>query len=246
MKKRRIVILGDSHTDAFKRFLKRNRSVFGEQFTIEAYRYTQIKNDKQIGDLTTEQIEELLFTLSADDLVISTIGGNQHQVMSLVQHPIPFDIFVPNSNAQTVQFNVVIPYNQFWDVFESGLRGRDGQRLQHLRKHSQSQIIHLAPPPPKEDEAHILKRHETAFIQAGITDKGVSPASLRLKIWQLQINVLDKLTKEYDVKFFLPPKETLSSNGYLDPLYYAEDATHANIDYAELVLKQTIDYCATI
>ncbi len=35
----------------------------------------------------------------------------------------------------------------------------------------------------------------------------------------------------------LPPRRALDADGYLDRRYYANDATHANADYGELLLS---------
>ena len=43
---------------------------------------------------------------------------------------------------------------------------------------------------------------------------------------------------QHNVTLLYPPKITLTSKGYLKPEYYANDATHANADYGELVLQQ--------
>lgn len=238
MNKRKIIIFGDSHTDAFKRVIKLVREPMGEQFSVQAFRYAQPKNGKIIGDLTQEEINVMLGSLREDDLIISTIGGNQHQVIGLVQHPIPFDIFEKEQKELLSDHMTLIPHAQMHEVFERGLRGRDGSRMEELKKYAPCPIVHLAPPPPKEDAEHILKRHETAFSQADILNKGVSPANLRLKIWKLQIEALRKMTQNFGIHFLLPPVETLTEQGFLAPQFYAEDATHANMEYAKLVLKQ--------
>lgn len=235
----RILVVGDSHTHAIKRALKARMQAPNERVEIEAYRFSSIKNDKEIGDLSTDQILSRISMMDSQDLVVSTIGGNQHQALSLVQHPVPFEMYMPSeSGPSVVQEQSIIPYAQMWDVFERGLLGRDGTRLQQIRKVARCMVAHLSPPPPKEDAAHILKRHESDFAKAGILTKGVSPAPLRLKMWRLQISVLEKLTKEWDIEFLPPPAQALDANGFLAPAYYADDATHGNASYGALLIEQ--------
>lgn len=234
-----VFIIGDSHTHAIKHALKYCKGVIAERVRGEAYRYARPKNGKVIGDLSEEQVLERVSALDPRDLVVSTMGGNQHQTLALVQHPTPFDLCMPGEDCEPgASGTVVIPYAQMWDVLERGLRGRDGQRLRQLRNAARCPIVHLVPPPPKEDSAHILKRHETNFVEAGILEKGVSPAPLRLKMWRIQTAVLEALAREWDIALLPPPEETLTADGYLDPVYYADDATHANAAYGERVLKQ--------
>lgn len=89
---KRIVIIGDSHTDAIKRAIK--NKLFGDikNVDISAYRYLKEKNGTKIGDLSEDEVDAMVSELNPSDLLVSTIGGNQHQVVSLIQHPIKFDI----------------------------------------------------------------------------------------------------------------------------------------------------------
>ena len=115
---RRIIIVGDSHTDAIKKALKKNYQSEHNNASIEAYRYFKRKGDSYIGDLEEHQIMQILSELSPEDLVVSTIGGNQHQVFSLVQHPVPFYVFTPCLLQEKLAENLsIITYNQVFDYF---------------------------------------------------------------------------------------------------------------------------------
>ena len=236
MYKTRILIFGESHVDAIKRALK--QQVDDEKFQIEAYRYVRIKNGKKIGDLTEKEILQLVTSLRKTDMVVSMIGGNQHQTFSLIQHPIKFDIHMPNqgNNIDTKE-SIIIPYAQVWDTFENGLNGKDGVRIQALAKISPCPIYHLTPPPPKQDEKHILKKHETHFMENNLEQLGISNAQLRAKIWILQCEVLEYLTKAWNVELIYPPKKVVIEGKFLQPEYYADDATHANTKYGKIILK---------
>lgn len=240
MEKIRVFIVGDSHTDAIKRALSVRRIPLETQIEFSAYRYSVTKNGKVIGDLSTEAIVDRISTFGVQDIVVSTIGGNQHQTLSLVQHPIPFELYELGESLPKVDAKppTIVPRAQMLDFFEKGIRGGDGKRMQHLRANASCQILHLVPPPPKEDAAHIIKRFETKFAELGLLEKGVSPATLRLKMWRLQVEILRKLTAEFDIGLLFPPVNALTSEGFLDPVFYANDATHGNVAYGELVLQQ--------
>jgi hypothetical protein len=110
--------------------------------------------------------------------------------------------------------------------------------VQKIRGAARCAVFHLAPPPPKQDVDHILSNPDSDFTKAGILENGVSPAPLRLKLWELQMRVLRKLCEEWDVGLVPPPGEAVDSSGFLKRDYYAKDATHANAAYGELVLRQ--------
>lgn len=239
----KILVVGDSHTQAIKQALKTHQNVHPGLIEIEAYRYSKLKNGKEIGDLSPDAIVDRVAELGSSDLVVSTIGGNQHQTLSLVQHPMPFTMFVPDEPVATESVaENIIPYAQMWDVFERGLCGKDGSRLRKLREAASCPVVHLAPPPPKADAEHIMKRHETDFTKAGILEKGVSPALFRLRMWKTQIAVLVKLTKEWNIELLPPPERALDTQGFLAPAYYADDATHANAAYGTLLIEQIVGF----
>lgn len=239
---KRVIVIGDSHTDAIKRALKSRQLLHEENVLIEAYRYARVKNGKSIGDLTEDQVDEAVAGLDLGDMVVSTIGGNQHQTVSLMQHPLAFEFFSGNPEviARINTDKQLIPYNILYDFFWQGITSGDGKRLRRLKDHSRCQVFHLAPPPPKKDANHILKYHETHFAESGITERGVSPPELRLNMWRLQLEVLKRFTLDYGIELLLPPEESLDVDGYLASEYYANDATHGNRKYGELVLSQLV------
>jgi hypothetical protein len=235
---RRLVAIGDSHIDAIKGAL-RKRSEGDPGLRMEAYRLRKLKDDVEIGDVTFEDALAMIRQLAPTDLVVSAIGGNQHQVFGLIQHPIPFDLFEPGDESAVLAEGVeLLPYWVVCDVFEAGLRGKDGSRLARVGEVAPCRVVHVAPPPPKADEAHIRRRHETAFVAGGLVEKGITPAPVRLKLWRLQIELSRRLCEEWRIGFIPPPSEALTPDGYLDPAYYANDATHANAEYGRLVLRQ--------
>lgn len=234
----RIVVVGDSHTDAIKRALARGRFVDPE-IAVEAYRYSRVKNGKEIGDLSEPEVCELVASLGRDDLIVSTIGGNQHQTLALIQHPDRFDVMLPG-DFETIpdQSCSLIPYAQLFETLERGIKNKDGARLKILREAAGAKVVHLIPPPPKEDAEHIMRRHETDFAKSGIAEKGISPAALRKKVWQIQVAALRSTCSEIDVDLLDPPVGTLDEHGFLGREYYADDATHGNTKYGERILRQ--------
>jgi len=234
----KILFFGDSHAHAIKNAIER-RQESGNPVNIEAYRLLKIKNDQPFGDIDLEEFLEKTAALAPEDIVISAIGGNQHAVFSTIQHPQPFN-FQLNSNdfLENDPETQIIPARVLRTHFTAGLAGRDGKTLQAFRASTAAHVIHLMPPPPKEDNAHILRHHETRFRQENISQLGVSSPKLRLKFWQLQTSILRSICDELDIQTMLPPDQALTSDGFLKPEYYAGDATHANTRYGELVLQQ--------
>lgn len=243
---RNALIVGDSHIQALKLALKRDPLRADIDLRIRAYRYAKNKDGRPIGDLGEPQIIELIARSRDHDLVVSCIGGNQHQMIALIQHPQPFDVTLPGEPDIHVEpGSVLVPYQQIRALLDSGIRGRDGERLRQIREAARGKVYHLLPPPPKEDVAHVLANHETPFARAGIVERGVTPAGIRLKIWKIQSDVLAALARELNIILLPPPAAALTSTGFLAPDYYADDATHANHGYGSLVIEQIMRLAMT-
>ncbi len=258
-KGRRIVLFGDSHSHAVQRAIDK-RIGKGLPVPIVAYRLLKEKGEKpagtsllsrflprvrrrratttQLGDITLEEFLKIARKLGPDDVVLSMIGGNQHAVFSTIQHPRPFDFFTPELKSALQGEIEIVPYRAFEEVFAKGLRKGDGQSIKALRAATTARVVHIIPPPPKADNAHIERHHESLFAKDGLANHGVSPPELRLKFWNLQTQVLGALCGEIDVELMMPPERTVDESGFLRPEFYARDATHGNWRYGERVLRE--------
>lgn len=237
MSKRTILLFGDSHSYAVQRAIEK-RQGSGRPVPLAAHRLAKIKNGKQQGDTSLERFLEMIRPLRADDVVLSMIGGNQHAVFSTIQHPQAFDFIDPASGPQRDESAELIPYRTLAAVFEKGIRNGDGKSLEAIRRATPARVVHIIPPPPKADNAFIQDYHESHFANEGITACGVSAPSLRLKFWKLQTRLLQKLCDELGIEVMMPPAAALDPEGFLARDYYANDATHANPAYGELVLRE--------
>jgi hypothetical protein len=238
MSSRKILVFGESHTEALKIAHKQRAASFGNT-DIRLLRFSGVKGGIEIGDLSLDAATSIVAESAPDDLIASTIGGNQHQAFGLVQHPVAFDLIEPEAaSPHDSQSRVLIPYRTMWAAFERALRKGDVRLLTTLREAAGRPIYHLSSPPPKESAAHILQRSERCFRDAGLATKGVTPAPIRLKLWRLQCAVLRSLCIESDVRLLPPPEGTQTPEGFLKPEYYTNDATHANGAYGELALRQ--------
>jgi hypothetical protein len=233
----KICLFGDSHAYAIQRAIER-RQKKGLAVPLTAHRLLKEKNGILLGDTTFEAFLDLAAGLKPDDIVVSVIGGNQHAVFSTVQHPRPFDFVNPVDPHETFAPGAeVIPYRVLREYFAKGIRGRDGLSLEALRKRTQARVVHCMAPPPKRDNSHILRHHESRFAQDDIVSLGVSSPELRMKFWKLQTDLLVEFCASLNIEVMYPPAEACDQDGFLATEFYANDATHANPSYGELVLQ---------
>lgn len=233
----RMLIVGDSHIYAVKDALQRTPEPMKSR-AIEALRISAEKNGKTIGDISLDQAVDRAAGLARHDLLVTMLRGNQFNKMGLIQHPKAFDVMMQDICTGAVRPDAeLIPLSAMRDLFRDTLRGGYGKDLLRFSL-AKCRVVCVAPPAPKEDAEHIMKGAETYFRDHGIADVGVTPAPLRLKLWALQQDALASFCAEHGMVFMTNPPGTRDEAGYLKRGYYAPDATHANADYAALLLEQ--------
>jgi hypothetical protein len=233
----KVLAFGDSHSHALQRAVAKRKGK-GQPVPLTVYRLLKEKNGGHIGDTAFEEFLAKIAKLGPEDVVVSMIGGNQHAVLSTIQHPRPFDFFLQSGPAPDLSAGVeMIPYRAIADLFQQGFKKGDGQSLEAIRSATVAHVVHVAPPPPKADNAFIEEYHESLFATKGLARRGVSPPELRLKFWTLQTQILRRLCRTLGIELIMPPRAAVS-DGYLRPEYYAQDATHANWRYGERVIRE--------
>lgn len=231
----RVQLFGDSHAHAVLRAIAK-REGKGQPIPLSAHRLLKEKNGVRIGTTSFETFLKLIRDLGRDDLVVSMIGGNQHAVYSTIQHPQHYDFFTPDGDP--VEEGVeIIPYRAIYEVFWRGLKSGDARSLEAIRDATVARVVHVLSPPPKEDNEHIVKNHETSFAK-DLPLRGVSSPALRLKYWKLQTRVLMRICKELGIDVMMPPARAVDEGGFLRPEFYANDATHGNWLYGERILRE--------
>lgn len=233
----RVALFGDSHSYAVQRAIER-RETKGRRIPLIAHRLRKEKAGKILGDTSFEEFLEKVREFTADDVVFSLIGGNQHAVFSTIQHPRPFDILMPGESGPPAPGAELIPYRVASAFLAEGVEGRDGKSIAALRAATDARVIHVMPPPPKRDNGFILSYHETRFAEDNIAALGVSSPALRMKVWKLQTRLLQALCAKLGVETMMPSADALDADGFLAEDYYANDATHANASYGEVLLKE--------
>jgi hypothetical protein len=236
----RIAVFGDSHTAALlqaQQFTKR-RSHYDR---IRVYRLRKEKAGKTVGDWTLGAFCDEIRDFSETDCVFSAVGGSQYALLSTVRHPLDYDFAGPAGDHATAVGEVSqVPFRAMEHYFEQSLRDTIGPFFETMRSATRARLFHLAPPPPKEDNAFISAHLESRFVAEGFDDRGPSRPELRLKCWRLQLERLQALCDNFGIDLIMPPSQAVTGEGYLDPFYYADDVTHANRRYGEQVLRQIL------
>ncbi len=239
----RLLFVGDSHLEAIKRALAAMRPA--PHLQTEAIRFRKVKSDGELGDMDLDEVEARVRELRDEDVLACFIGGNQYNAFGLVQHAQPFDFHsLDRPDLAPMPGREIVAYRTLRDLFVSGLSGNDGKRIARLVAACRARVVQLAPPPPKLNELRILQRHESLFKEQGIAERGLTPATIRLKLWALQMSVLEQLCREWRCTLLPVPGEAVDDAGFLKDEFSADDATHGNESYGRLNIEQVLAFAA--
>jgi len=235
----RIAVFGDSHTVALlraKQYSKRTH----EYEHINVSRLRKKKGGTSVGDASLNDFCREISDFRPGDYVFSAIGGNQYAIVSTVRSAVDYDFLSSASDDAYDPTAQLVPFRALAGFIEDGVRETIGPVLRKIRSSTQAKVFHLAPPPPKQDNEFIVAHAEGYFTKEGLQDLGPTRPDLRLKCWRLQLNILSDLCGELGMRLVMPPERTITVDGYLDPICYANDVTHANRRYGEAVCRQII------
>ena len=174
------------------------------------------------------------------NVFVSALGGNEHSVFSMIQHPVPYDFVLPtHPEMEIVEGVPIIPFS----VIEAKLYNSLLQTILALRIikafHQDSRVLHVISPPPIPSETQIRNNQE-GFAQE-IARYGISRPSLRLKWYLASVSIIAKAAKGIGVDILMPPDKSTDDNGFLLEDYWFA-ATHANVAYGKLVIDQIDEY----
>ncbi len=172
--------------------------------------------------------------------VFLSIRGNYHNVLGLIESPIPMSIgdrdrgAVPGAvDSKTRHF---VPQSLMRAYMASILEDQSFSHFGKLAAHfSEAQIFHLSPPPPCGDAAHV-SAHPGIFRPR--LHLGVSPPSLRRKFFDIQTDLYREACERANITFVDVPKGATGEDGLMKRDYWNNDPTHGNAAYGRLVLNQ--------
>jgi hypothetical protein len=238
MTRRTVLIVGDSHIYAIKAALA-DTGADTFPFEFKALRLSTEKNGTKIGDIDYPDVLTTVAGMNEDDAVALALRGNQYNTLGLILHPRPFDVMVAGMpNLPEEAYAEIIPNSTARFFMSDSLKRGYGKMLTEIIRACVPKVFCLSAPAPKEDEEHIKRGAEQYFRDAGIDKIGVTPAILRLKLWELQQQALAEFCEDKGVTFLANPTGSRDDKGFLARDYYAGDATHANTSYGKLVLRQ--------
>lgn len=174
--------------------------------------------------------------------VAVTWGGNRH-LTSFLFAPTPmFDYVVACRPDLPVNTRIdLIPEAAIREFFAMN---PVKERLKKLNTVAQK-VLFFGTPPPKKDDKFLRSQFDKEPYFINLADKmglrleevSLSPPLLRLKLWLSLQSLMQDICIETDSQFIPVPVESLTEDGYLHPSCYANDVTHANKFYGDLMVR---------
>lgn len=173
--------------------------------------------------------------LARDSHFVSMMRGNYHNVIGLIEHPRRFDIVDEAGRMRPLDGppRQVVPRDAMRAMFALHAEVAMFSTRQFAALFDGTTIFISSPPPIRSAE-HI-RSHPSAFKR--IIHRGVVPARIRKKLYDLWIETLSAACAEAGIALLPPPPEALDERGFLSEAFWG-DATHANAGYGALLRRQ--------
>jgi len=164
--------------------------------------------------------------------VVCLIGGNEHNARFMMAQPRPFDVHHPGGPALQPGRQVV-PRAVIRQLLQEGMVTTQLTLKTLAGLFPRAQRFVVAPPPPIASEAQI-RSHPEIFDFARY---GVEDPSVRLKVYEIMLDLLTGMATEAGYQFMPPPAENRDAQGFLTEPYW-NISTHAQPAYYAPVWAQ--------
>lgn len=247
-KKPTFIFIGHSHINALAEATKKHPELPQSSVFIHCIRnsngepltYRSEDGDIHLNKNLSAKLHESIKS-SRNPILFSLLGGNAHNMLSLLEHPEPFNFLMPNeSGAGDIRDDqrTFLPYRQIYDV----MYGRSKpffDAFDAIQEEISIPIYHLESPPPIGCDEHITI-HLDPYFKKRAEGKKLSPRELRKRLWQLHSQTFIDYCSKQDIPFIQTPQTTLDPEGFLAPQGYPDNATHGNFWYGKAVITNLV------
>ena len=192
---------------------------------------------RQINDLIGRHMRHKAVTRPADAMV-ALFFGNEVNAMAMLRHRPPFDFHMPGDAGPLDPEASIVPYGALRDMIGFRIQDRVKPFITEARARYDGPILIAPPPPPIPDENHILAN--PGGFREMAEKRGISPAPLRRKLWQLYCDVLREHAESAGAKLLPLPERAFDESGYFRKDFWHWDPTHGNFAYGELMIRHIL------
>ena len=205
------------------------------------YLYDEVFVPAFIGE-TGEPVlnPEILLKLieNAPRIVLLSIGGNEHNVLSIIQLYRRYDFILGEKPNLALDANAEIyPEAMIRETVREWMAD-SLKMLCALRAAADVPMVQFEPPPPLPVE-HVLAYPQNFFKKA-VDKSKLSSDLLRYKIWRIQAGIYREFCAQIGITYIAVPQELLGKNGTLVQAGWGRDATHANEWFGQRMIEEAM------
>ena len=180
------------------------------------------------------ELQAYLDSITNVDGLIISISGSDYLPICISNSNPPYDVILPSAPELPIIDNAtVIPVAEIRSRLTRDIR-HILLGIQEIKRLTNLPLYYLQSPPPIGSNSHI--ESHSAWAKNIIEKNGISPASLRYKIWQIHSDLIEEKCNELRIPYFYNPSELLEDGCYLHRNAYADDLMHANTWYGKIFL----------
>ncbi|WP_370274597.1 hypothetical protein [Pararhodobacter marinus] len=230
MTKSKLLILGNSHSEALPR-----DPIDGYDLEIH---WLKTKDNAKFGTMTLPEAREKVASLTANDTLVLMHLGALHNIYGLLNHDVPYGVLLDDGARVGPEDAQIIPVSSIRAVFQN--KFESDKVVPAIKEATRAQVVHVMPPPPKEEIPERFRNKGGDYHGRGIAEFGFAPADLRLALWRIEESALSSFLGKLGIMHYAAPAETLTATGFLAPDFYANDATHANAAFGKQLMDAIV------
>lgn len=242
------IVLGNSHLSSVVLQLKdRPGEVYGGDESLQYFIFDTVRMgtsfqfsiDSGGGNYVTNP--ELLALVESkvpeglEKIYLSMFGGNAHNALTLLEHPIPFDFTLPERPDLPNEPGRELVTSGYINAFLKKMAASALLNMSALRKSVSQPIYHFESPPPVGDNRFIMENLEGYFIEQSSSPR-IAPVYLRYKLWRMHSILVSGFCEHAGIEFLPSPKECFDGGGFMKR-EHGRDSTHAGGSYGGLILR---------
>lgn len=173
---------------------------------------------------------------AAENLVLSFIGGNGHNLIGLIRTG-PIEDFVLSESPE-LPLNLVAGILPEEELYER-ISNRTWAHLEVLRKLAHlttMPIVQIGAPPVIADEKHILRTIPPA-LHSGLDEVAVNDRWYRYKLWRLNSRIYAEESRKIGAIYIDYVEDALEEGFLAERFQRSDDCIHANGHYTKELMK---------
>ena len=173
--------------------------------------------------------------------IFSLFGGGHHAALTLLRHPRPFDLVLPDQPQLPIEpGSDILPAGYVEGILMQLLPASLKSVIAIKRAFPDVRCTQVECPPPNGDDAWVLENIGEWFKQHMPPERleHTTARLVRYKVWRIYSSVFRREVAKAGVDYLKCPAEGSDPDGFLKPEYFGGDATHASATYGRLVLDQ--------